>query len=365
MEPVTHFLTGACMARAGFTRKTALATATMVLAAEAPDIDMLWYLGGSSVGFVHHRGFTHTLIGIPVLSALVVVLMYAWHRWRSRGEGPFPRPAGEAGPLAPRWGVLFALACLAGYAHLLLDFTNNYGVRPFFPFNAKWYSWDIVYIIEPVILVVLLVGLVLPMLFSLVNEEIGAQRTTSRGRGGAIFALVALLMIWGFRDFQHRRAVEALRSMVYQNEPPLRVSAYPYHTNPFAWHGVVETDTFYETVHVDSSRPEVDPNGRALVYYKPEETAAIRAAKDSYLGRGYFDWSVYPVIEQEKRNPEGGYVVRFRDLRFATPERRFTPLSAYVLLDENLKVMDAGFRSRNPVRDRLESDAPPENGGTR
>ena len=44
MEPVTHFLTGACMSRAGFNRKTALASLTMVLAAEAADLDVLWAL---------------------------------------------------------------------------------------------------------------------------------------------------------------------------------------------------------------------------------------------------------------------------------------------------------------------------------
>ena len=42
LDPVTHFLTGACMGRSGFNRKSALATVTMVLAAEAADIDVLW-----------------------------------------------------------------------------------------------------------------------------------------------------------------------------------------------------------------------------------------------------------------------------------------------------------------------------------
>ena len=42
MEPVTHFLTGACIGRAGFNRKTAYATLAAVLAAEAADLDILW-----------------------------------------------------------------------------------------------------------------------------------------------------------------------------------------------------------------------------------------------------------------------------------------------------------------------------------
>ena len=46
MEPVTHFLTGACLGRSGFNRKTAYATLAMTLAAEAPDLDMFWRLRG-------------------------------------------------------------------------------------------------------------------------------------------------------------------------------------------------------------------------------------------------------------------------------------------------------------------------------
>ena len=42
MEPITHFLTGACIGRAGLNRKTAYATLAAVLAAEAADSDILW-----------------------------------------------------------------------------------------------------------------------------------------------------------------------------------------------------------------------------------------------------------------------------------------------------------------------------------
>ena len=46
MEPVTHFLTGACMGRAGFNRRTAYATLAAVLAAEAADLDVFWGFAG-------------------------------------------------------------------------------------------------------------------------------------------------------------------------------------------------------------------------------------------------------------------------------------------------------------------------------
>src|SRR6266545_7844383 len=120
MEPITHLLTGACLSRAGFNRKTALATATIVLAAEAPDLDVVSRLGGRVAGFAHHRGITHTFIGVPFVAALVVLIVYGWYRRRCHGK-PL------AGP-PPRWGLLYGLACLSVLTHLLLDFTNNYGV---------------------------------------------------------------------------------------------------------------------------------------------------------------------------------------------------------------------------------------------
>src|SRR3984893_11182648 len=49
LEPITHFLTGACLGRAGLNRKTALATLTLTLAAEAPDLDVLSGLGGAAL----------------------------------------------------------------------------------------------------------------------------------------------------------------------------------------------------------------------------------------------------------------------------------------------------------------------------
>src|SRR6201987_1425022 len=80
LEPITHFLTGACLGRAGLNRKTALATVTLTLAAEAPDIDILAYFKGSAFGFAHHRAFTHTFLGIPFMAALVVGGVWAG-RW--------------------------------------------------------------------------------------------------------------------------------------------------------------------------------------------------------------------------------------------------------------------------------------------
>ena len=168
MEPVTHFLTNLCLSRAGLNRTTSLATAMMVASAEVPDLDFLAIPGGPAAGFGAHRGLTHTLLGTPLVAALSLAVVWLWYRLRLRLKHPPPTP--------PRWRLLFLYGCLGGLVHILLDFTNSYGVRPFAPFYDRWFAWDAVYIIEPVMLVILGAGLVLPWLFALIQEEVASRR---------------------------------------------------------------------------------------------------------------------------------------------------------------------------------------------
>ena len=335
LEPITHLLTGACLSRAGLNRTTGLATLTVVLAAEAPDLDVVYFFfGGSVTGFQHHRGFTHTLLGAPVVAAVAVAGVYGVYRLMTR-RGWKPR-------LAPRWNLLFAYALLAVLTHIFQDFTNNYGVRPFAPFNPRWYSWDIVFIVDPMMLAALILGLVTPGVLGLIKEEVGAGQPHFRGRGGAIFALVCLAAVILVRDFEHRRAVTALNSITYRNEDPLRASAFPYALNPFAWGGVVETRDFFEILQVDSSSGQVDPQNQARVRYKPEETPVTLAAKKSRLGQVYLDWAQYPLLGTEPLPGTAGYVVQFQDLRFAyaqdSSRSQSPPLAGYVELDPQLRV---------------------------
>ena len=337
------------MARAGLNRKTVLATATVTLAAEAPDLDVLGEFKSRVFGFAHHRGFTHSFLGIALVSAVVVGLMYVV--WRLRG-----RKISDPN-LPPRWGLLFGFAYLAGLSHILLDFTNNYGVRPFWPFSEKWYSWDIVFIADPIILVLLIAGLLLPMFFSFIDREIGVRRQQPAGRWGATLALLGVIALWGVRDFEHRHAVNALQARTYESANSVRASAFPLWSSPFRWVGVVETQNFFATMMVDSITPEVDPNGEMQIIYKPEETPVTLAAKRSYLGRVYLDWAQYPLTETEPlASGEQGYIVRFKDLRFEQPGRSSRKvLEANVELDRNLIVVGENFGA---VRNKFQGDQP-------
>ncbi len=342
MEPLTHFLTGACLGRAGLNRKTALATLTLTLAAEAPDLDILSSFRGHAFAFAHHRGFTHSFLGLLLDAAVVVGFVYLISRVRKSKT--------EKSDLPPRWGLLYFYACLAGVSHILLDFTNNYGVRPFWPFSERWYSWDIVFIVEPVMLIFLVLGLITPSLFSMIDTEIGVRPRGPRGRLAASLALFGIVLMWGVRDFEHRRAVAALQARTYEGADPLRTSAYPTLIDPFHWYGVVETSNFFVLAPVDSLGPEVDPDGILEIHYKPEETPVTLAAKKSYWGRAYLDWAQYPITETETlQPPQEGHIVRFQDLRYVQlptlfgrlmgrSSNRPRGLGAAVQIDKNLHV---------------------------
>jgi len=314
MEPVTHFLTGACLGRSGFNRKTAYATLVMTLAAEAPDMDVFWGFRGPVAAIEHHRGWTHTLVGAPVVALATVGLVWVLDRiWRKKPVIP------------PRWRWLFLCGLIAALSHILLDYTVNYGVRPFWPFNPRWYAWSIVFLVDPWILLALFLALVVPGILGLADREIGARKKMFRGRGWAIAGLVFMVLWWGLRNAEHGHALELVRTGSYTREPLLRAAAEPSMADPFRWRVLLETEDYFQTAEVRTIGDQVTTDDYADVIYKTPVTAAVAAAKQSYLGRVYLDWSQWPLTEDQGAVPAPGadilpqpewHTVEFQDLRF-------------------------------------------------
>ncbi len=331
MEPVTHFLTGACLGRSGFNRKTAYATLAMTLAAEAADLDILWGFRGPVAELQHHRGITHALIFTPVIG--LAAMGFVWLVHRVRRKDPV---------IAPRWLLIWLFATIAALSHPLLDYTNNYGTRPFLPFNTNWHAWSIVFIFDPWMFLALLLALVIPSILGLADREIGARRKPFRGRGWAIAALSFILVWWGVRNAEHLHALELVRTGDYTREPLLRAAAEPHMVSPFAWRVIMETQDYYQTAEVDTLNNQVTTNDYADVIYKTPVTPAVAAAKQSYLGKVYLDWSKWPVVEDRGAVQAPGasfapqpdwHTVEFQDLRFgyaALGSDRESPLSGWV-----------------------------------
>ncbi|HXR38067.1 MAG TPA: metal-dependent hydrolase [Terracidiphilus sp.] len=340
MEPVTHFLTGACIGRAGLNRKTAYATLAAVLASEAADMDMFWSLGGPVEGLKHHRGITHTFVAAPVVAGVIVGLVALIHLWWDRRRrrklaalqlepgAPIPH---RLQPRAISWAWLYASALISALSHLLLDWTNNYGLRPFFPFNPRWYAGSFVFIAEPVLWALLLTALLVPALLGLIAGEIGARRKPFRGRGWAILALAGVVVLWGWRWSEHAQALALIENTQVASAPVKRVAAEPYPINPFRWHAILETADFYQTAEVNTRTGEVDSDPQRDVLYKPPATAAVEAAKQTPLGQVYLDWGTWAVVRDVGQEPVPGMAppqlppsrasnwttVEFTDLRFA------------------------------------------------
>lgn len=360
MEPVTHMLTGACLSRAlGFPRRARHATLACVIAAELPDADYVYRLGGPITYFQHHRGWTHAFWSLPLQALFVVGLMYVWgyarKAWTRRG-GRRRRSQQEPPPMRP--GLLWGMALLALLSHILLDWTNNYGVRPFAPWNPRWYAGELVFIVEPVLLLLLALALLLPLVFSLTDSEIGVKRPRYRGQGLAVAALLAIAGLWVWRYNLHATAVHIAEAQDLPGGRALKVSASAYPVNPFKWHVVVETPNNFTAGYVDTRLGVMELEQAA--YNKPETTLQTLAAKHSQLGRVYLDWSKFPQVEEAgsaaEIHPELDlspaeqrlHVVRFRDLRFlydtlGSNGRTNAPLTGEAWVDDQRHVVRQSF----------------------
>ncbi|MGA9061223.1 MAG: metal-dependent hydrolase [Terracidiphilus sp.] len=363
MEPVTHFLTGACLGRAGFNRKTAYATLAAVLAAEAADLDVFWGFAGPVEELKHHRGITHTFWAVPVVAAVVVGAVWLFHRLRGARTGgtggapSFSRLHREKGGMAQisefqsrtgtvpdirpplrqpiHWGWLYATAFVAALTHLPLDWSNNYGLRPFFPFNPRWYAGSFMFIAEPVLWALFFLAFFMPWVLGLSDREIGARRKPFRGRGWAIFALAGMFVLGCWRWAEHARALALLDNTNIASEPVLRMAAEPYPVNPFRWHAILETADFYQTAEIDTRTGSINSDPLRDVLYKPADTPAVEAAKRTLLGQVYLDWGTWAVVRDLGPEPIPGPIpglnppdfppnrswttVEFTDLRFDYP----------------------------------------------
>ncbi len=337
MENLTHTLTPVALSQAGFNRKTRFATLAMVIGANLPDVDLVTRFGGSATFLKYHRGITHSVLGITALAALLATIIYYF------GRNASPKKSGPV--LDGRW--LFVVCWVATASHFLLDFTNAYGVRPLLPFSGRWYAWDIMFIVDPLLLGLLAAGLGVPLVFRLVSEEVGAQKTGFRG--GAIFALCSLVLLWGLRDVAHRRALSLLDSHTYRRENPERLGAFPSPANPFIWTGVVETDSAFHVVEVNALENDLDLKS-ARAYRIVEPSPALQAAMKTRTATIFSGFARFPWARVEEGDE--GFSVILEDLRFASlnPGRR--GFVTEVELDKNLGVRSESFSfsGRNPKR---------------
>src|SRR5690554_4492526 len=164
MDPIAHTLAGATLAQTGLKRLTPLASATLMIGANIPDIDVLVSFLGDDASLLHRRGHTHGIVALILLPLLLTALMVAYDRlWRRRRD---PQKI----PVDPR--ATLGLAYLGTLSHPALDWLNTYGVRLLMPFDGRWFYGDTLFIIDPWMWLLMAAGVVLA--FSQSRLAIGA-----------------------------------------------------------------------------------------------------------------------------------------------------------------------------------------------
>jgi inner membrane protein len=300
MDNLTHSLTGLALSRAGLNRFSPHATALLLLSANAPDIDILAASRGEFAYIEAHRGYTHCFLFLPVLAALPVLVI-----------------AGVSRRRLP-WLKAWLLCCVGLTSHLMMDWTNSFGVRLLLPFSSRWFHLDLNSLYDGWILAVLAVAAVWPLFARLVSNEIGAR--PAAGRGIAVFALAFSVLFDCGRAALHARAVAQLDSRLYDNAPPVQAAALPEPFSPFQWTGIAESPGAYRALELDVfGQPDFE---NAHTWYKLAMTATLENAKATepfryflYFAR-FPVWSVNPVI---RGNGMQGHRVELTDLRFGSP----------------------------------------------
>src|SRR5437762_884620 len=142
MDNLCHTLVGAALGEAGLKRQTRLGSATLMIASNLPDIDVLVF-GTSTPSVAFRRGWTHGVLAdvfLPLLLAGIIVLA--------------SRRRGGVRPMQ-----ILALSYLGVILHVLMDLLNNYGVRLLMPFSQHWFYGDVLFIIDPWLWIVLGAGI--------------------------------------------------------------------------------------------------------------------------------------------------------------------------------------------------------------
>ncbi|MGH7753128.1 MAG: metal-dependent hydrolase, partial [Gemmatimonadales bacterium] len=213
MDPLCHTLVGGALAESGLKRRTRLGTATLLIGANLPDVDVAAVFTGSDLAF--RRGWTHGVLAWVALPLAVTGIMLLWNRIR-RSEDDGGRP------VLPRQVLL--LATLSVLTHPLLDWLNTYGVRLLMPFSVRWFYGDCVFIVDPWIWLLLGSG----VLWSRLHARQGRNPATRPARAALALTVIYIgLMVAGTASGR-RIAARDLRLQSLPSKNVLMVEPVPF-----------------------------------------------------------------------------------------------------------------------------------------
>lgn len=336
MDPFAHTLFGATLAETGLKRCSRYATATLIIGANLPDIDVLAYIGGSDFALYARRGWTHGVLAMLVLPLLLAASIALWHRWRGR--------ASDTNTPAFNFTNIVLLSYLAVWSHPLLDWMNTYGVRLLMPFDDRWFYGDTLFIIDPWFWLLMAAGVVLARSSSRLSSAawagfgvlacllvIGTDRVALAvkvlfvagvmGIGllrsvkpdqARIFWLArgCLLALCGYIGVTYLIARHAEHTQLVQFPGARQVQANPIPGNPFQHRLIVVNDTEYHVIGADGAQYQIP---------RQAPSAIVQSAMNDPTIRGFMHWTRFPYWHVETL-PDS-WEVTLRDLRYVAPDQ--------------------------------------------
>ena len=364
MDNLAHSLVGASLAEAGLKRTTALATPTLIIAANLPDIDALATFAGTDAALYLRRGWTHGVLAWLVLPVLLVGVVLVWDRFVRRRRRPAAEPVSV--------GALLGLSYLGCLTHPFLDWLNTYGVRLLMPFDDRWFYGDTLFIVDPWLWLLCATPVVLAnshSRLSITSWVVIGLGTTALVLGfGAVplavkvvwalaVSLIVMLRLGGWLKERSRRvAMVALALAALYVAAMVGSSAYtsglaeaefeargvpvydslasPIPGNPLARDGLVASSDEYRFFAIDLlARPSFSETHAPVAIEDPD--AIVTAALAAPEVRGFRNWMRFPTWEVRRQGD--GWRVILRDLRFASIDAEEGFGVAVVVLDEDLQ----------------------------
>src|SRR5689334_3771001 len=357
MDNLTHSLVGLTAAKAGLEKLSPGATTLCVLAANAPDSDIVVLAFGDRWTLLHHhRGITHAIVGVISFAVVLPLIFYGVDRLWSRYKDQPPKTNLKG---------LLIVSFITSATHPLLDWTNNYGIRWFLPWSQKWSYGDFVFIVDPYLWLILggaaflltaktrflkviwavvaavttflvvvsprSAGLPNPRLIALlwivtIVAFIVLMIKGARERWGTKIAFVSIaiaLCYWSLLAFAHSRAVvhgneEAMKLANANGETITRLAAMPRVANPFHWDCAFETDRAMYRFDFSLLQTEASNTVR---YEKPgpELKNVVDYVSEQRSAQIFLDFARFPVMKLADPGCTTRTFVQLADLRYTEP----------------------------------------------
>ncbi|GAA0480193.1 metal-dependent hydrolase [Parasphingorhabdus litoris] len=319
MDNLTHSLAGAVLGQLGLKKKTGLGMATLIIAANIPDIDAFATLLGGVQHLAIRRGITHGPIAMVILPLLLTGFMLWFDRWQTkRGKRPTDRL-----PIHKGW--LLALAYIGCLSHPALDWLNSYGVRLLEPFSSQWYYGDSIFIIDIWIWAALIIGVWI------------SRRREKKGRDDwqrpawVSFTVICAYIFANGLITGKAEADTALAVEQRTGQQPAQVVANPmpvtFWRRDMIWQMVDENGTAYGETIFDLFDPELFYWKGELIVNDASEQMIADAKKADPDALAFLFWARMPVLQQsDDPDNAGRLVLDLADMRFRDPlvKDRFT-----------------------------------------